>query len=110
MTDMGKLPTSWKRPGQVAPSGDYDGATVDYDSPTQKYAGSNQTRDTSLKAPGLWSRGVKAATRFVKNVAAQANDVLFDTDRAYDINATYDGIVTTEPHSTAKKPQTWSRQ
>lgn len=110
MTDMAKLPTSWKRPGQVDPSADYDGSTIDYDAPGQKYAGSNQTRDTSLKTPSTWSKTLKTATRFVKNIAAQVNDVIFDTNRAYDVNATYDGIVTTEPHSTAKKPQTWSRQ
>lgn len=110
MTDMSKIPTSWKRPGQVVSTVDYDAPNVDYDDPTKKYVDGNSTRDTSIKTPGAWSRTLKTATKFVKNIAAQVNDALFDTARIYDVNATYDGIVATEPHSTAKKPQPWSRQ
>lgn len=106
---MSKQKTNWSLPGQSAQSADYDDSAIDYDESTQQYAGNGQDNKTPLKQRTLFSRATKQRTTFIKNPDAGANDAIFDTDRAYDVDATYDGIVVGEPHSTNKKPMAWSR-
>jgi hypothetical protein len=107
---MSKQPTSWRRKGRTTPTVDYDAPAVDYDSSTAKYADNGETHDSVIKQPSAWSKRVKAVTQFLKNPAAILNDTIFDTDRVYDVAATYDGIVAGESHSTAKKATAWSKQ
>lgn len=106
---MAKQTTRWRKQGRTTPTADYDGATIDYDSGTQKYAGNGETPVSVIKQRTSWIKRVKNVTRFIKNPASDANDEAFDTARAYNVNATYDGIVVGEPRSTAKKPTAWSK-
>lgn len=105
---MAKRLTTWRKKGRSAATADYDGATIDYDSATQKYAGNGETHTSVIKKLTSWSNRAKSATRFIKNTASDANEQVYDTGRAYDVAATYDGIVSGEPRSTAKKPTAWS--
>ena len=106
---MVKQLTSWRRQGRTRPSTGYNESTVDYDSSTTKYADNGETHDSVIKRSVSWSKRVKSVTQFIKNPASTLNDAIFDTARAYDVAATYDGIVTGEPRSTAKKATSWRK-
>lgn len=107
---MSKITTLWRRKGRTQATADYDGATIDYDEPTQKYAGNGETAVSVIKQRTAWDKKVKQITSFSHNPASEANDQVFDTARVYNVAATYDGIVVGEPHSTSKKPTAWSKQ
>lgn len=106
---MSKQTTLWRRKGRTAPSSDYDGATTDYDASTQKYAGNGETAVSVIKQRTSWEKKVKLVTNFSHNPASMVNDQIFNSARAYNVAATYDGIVVGEPHSSAKKPTSWSK-
>lgn len=106
---MAKQLTSWRKKGRTAATVDYDAPTVDFDSATTPYAGNGETPASVIKQTTSWSNRVKQLTRFIINPLAYANDAIYDSARAYDVAATYDGIVVGEPKSTAKKPTDWSK-
>lgn len=106
---MTKQRTSWSRKGTTAASTQYNDDTVDYDGGTQKYASSGQTHQSVIKKLTSWTKMTKQLTEFVINPSSTANQQTFDTNRVYDVAATFDGIVANEPASTAKKPTAWSK-
>lgn len=106
---MAKQLTSWRKKGRSAPTVDYDAPAVDYDGSTTPYAGNGETPQSVIKQRSAWGKRVKAVTHFVINTLADANQAIFDSNRTYDVAATYDGIVVGEPTSTAKKATPWSK-
>lgn len=106
---MVKQRTQWRKQGRSAATVDYDDSTVDYDDATTLYAGNGETPASVIKRRSLWARSVKPLTRFLVNTAAHANEAIYNSDREYNVDATYSGIVTGEPRSTAKKPNIWSK-
>lgn len=106
---MSKQTTTWRKKGRTPATVDYDDPTKDYDGATVPYAGNGETPESVIKVSSDWRNRVKAITHFILNPASIANDAIYDTTRIYDVAATYDGIVVGEPHSTAKKPQLWSK-
>lgn len=106
---MAKQLTSWRKKGRTAPTVDFDDATVDYDGSTTPYAGNGETPNSVIKTRSDWRNRVKALTHFIINPAADTNEYLYNSSLAYNSTATYSGIVVGEPHSTAKKPQLWSK-
>lgn len=106
---MSKIVSSWRRKGRSAPSVDYDAPAVDYDGSTTPYAGNGETHDSVIKVRSDWRNRVKKLTNFVINPLADTNEYQYNSSLAYNSTATYSGIVVGEPHSTAKKPQAWSK-
>lgn len=106
---MSKITTSWRKKGRTAQTTHYNESTVDYDSPTQKYADNGQTHQSVIKQTTDWSKPLKAATRFIINPLAYAARLAFNTHTQYNAHLTYDGIVPGQPKSTAKQPQDWSK-
>lgn len=106
---MSKITTSWRRKGRSTPTVDYDAPTVDYDGSTTPYAGNGETHNSVIKQTSSWSKRVKKLTNFLINPAADTNEYLYNSSQTYNSAATYSGIVVGEPHSTAKKPQAWSK-
>lgn len=80
---MAKQVTQWRKQGRTVASGDYDGATIDYDSSTQRYAGNGETPASVIKRATSWDKRLKNATRFIKNPASNENDRIFNDDKAY---------------------------
>jgi len=106
---MAKILSQWRRKGRSAPSVDYDAPAVDYDGSTTPYAGNGETHDSVIKQRSSWGKRAKAVTQFLINPAADTNEYLYNSSQTYNSAATYSGIVVGEPHSTAKKPQLWSK-
>jgi hypothetical protein len=106
---MVKQRTQWKKQGRSTPTVDYDDSTTDYDGATTPYAGNGETPASVIKRRALWSKAIKPLTHFVINTAAHTNEEIYNTNRVYNVDATYNGIVVGEPHSTAKKPMIWSK-
>ena len=107
---MTKIRTLWQKKGRTQATADYDAADIDYDDSAQRYAGNSETAGSIIQQRTAWEKKVKQVTNFSHNPASEVNDQVFDTARAYNVAATYDGIVSGEPHSTAKKPTAWSKQ
>lgn len=106
---MAKQLTKWRRKGNTPATGAYNASTVDYDSATQTYAGNGLSPRSVIKKVTAWGKRAKQLTHFVVNPASYANAQPYDTNRAYDVAATYDSIVIGEPRSTRKKPTEWSK-
>lgn len=106
---MAKQLTNWRKKGRTAATVDYDAPTVDFDSATTPYAGNGETPASVIKQASSWAKRAKQLTRFIINPASDTNEYLYNSSLAYNSTATYSGNVSGEPHSTAKKPQLWSR-
>jgi|SRR5690606_23795093 len=108
---MSKKLTSWRKQGQTAPTADFDSSTIDYDSPTQPYAGNGQSANSVVKRRSAWSKAVKRLNVFSKNPGSHAAEYAYNSASiAYNTTRNYNGIVVGLPMSTSKRLTAWSAQ
>lgn len=108
---MSKKLTSWRKQGQTAQTADFDSSTIDYDSPTQPYAGNGQSAGTVIKRRNAWSKAVKRLNVFSKNPGSHVNEYAYnDAAIAFNTTRNYNGIVIGLPMSSNKRLTAWSAQ